>query len=47
VCPKDLGTYVEWTKTTFPQISGKITSKIQWFDQDSSEVLCVSYSFRT
>jgi hypothetical protein len=46
-CPKDPGTYIEWSHSTFPQISGKVSSKIQWFDQDNSEVLCVTYSFRT
>ena len=46
-CPKDPGTYVEWSQSTFPQVSGKISSKIQWFDQDSEEVLCVSYTVHT
>lgn len=46
-CPKDPGDHLENSTSTFPQISGKLATKIQWFDQDSLEVLCVDYTVRT
>ena len=45
-CPKDPGTYIEWSHSTFPQISGKAVSKIQWMDQDNAEVVCIQYTVR-
>jgi hypothetical protein len=48
VCPKDVGTYNETSKSTFPSgISGKIVSKIQWTNQDKQPVWCLETTFRT
>jgi hypothetical protein len=46
-CPKDLGTYNETSKSTFPSgVSGKIVSKIQWTNQDKQPVWCLESTFR-
>lgn len=45
-CPKDPGTYIEWSQSTFPQVSGKVVSTIQWLDQDNAEIVCIQYSVR-
>ena len=47
-CPKEVGTYNETSKSTFPSgISGKIVSKIQWTNQDKQPVWCLETTFRT
>ena len=47
-CPKEIGTYNETSKSTFPTgVSGKIVSKIQWKNQDSQPVWCLESTFRT
>ena len=47
VCPKDVGTYNETSKSEFPSgVSGKLVSKIQWKNQDSQPVWCLESTFR-
>jgi hypothetical protein len=46
-CPKDVGTYNETSKSTFPSgVSGKIVSKIQWKNQKDEPVWCLESTFR-
>jgi hypothetical protein len=46
-CPKEIGTYNETSRSTFPGgISGKLVSKIQWKNQDSQPVWCLESTFR-
>jgi len=45
-CPKAIGVYNETSKSTFPSVSGKIVSKIQWKDQDSQPVWCLESTFK-
>jgi hypothetical protein len=45
-CPKDIGTLTEVSKSTFPAVSGKIVSSIQWTDQENRNVWCVKLTFR-
>ena len=46
-CPKEVGTYNETSKSTFPSgISGKIVSKIAWTNQDKQPVWCLETTFR-
>ncbi len=47
VCPKEIGSYNETSKSTFPTgVSGKIISKIQWKNQDSQPVWCLQSTFQ-
>jgi hypothetical protein len=46
-CPKLVGLNNETTWDTFPSgISGKIDSKIQWYDQNDDLVWCVETTWR-
>jgi len=46
-CPKEIGTYNETSKSTFPSgLSGKVVSKIQWENQNNEPVWCVETTFR-
>jgi hypothetical protein len=46
-CPKEVGTYNETSKSTFPSgVSGKIVSKITWANQDKQPVWCLESTFR-
>jgi len=46
-CPKDIGSYNETSKSTFPSgVSGKIVSKIAWKNQDDQPVWCLESTFR-
>ena len=46
-CPKDIGTYNETSKSTFPSgVSGKIVSKIQWKNQNDQPIWCLESTFR-
>lgn len=47
VCPKDVGTYNETSKSTFPSgVSGKVVSKIVWTNEDKQPVWCLETTFR-
>jgi ML domain len=43
-CPILPGTYNQSSSSDFPDISGKITIKIEWFDKDSTSLLCAQIS---
>jgi hypothetical protein len=46
-CPKEIGSYNETSKSTFPSgISGKIVSKIQWKNQNDEPIWCLETIFR-
>lgn len=45
-CPKLVGPQTEVSKSTFPDVTGKIVSKIQWTDQDNRNVWCTQLNFR-
>jgi hypothetical protein len=46
-CPKDIGSYNETSKSTFPSgVSGKLVSKIQWVTQDKQPIWCLESTFR-
>jgi hypothetical protein len=46
-CPKEIGTYNETSKSTFPSgISGKLVTTIQWTNQDTQPVWCLETTFR-
>jgi hypothetical protein len=47
-CPKDSGvTYNETTSSLFPSgLSGKVTSRIEWADQDAAPLWCVETTWR-
>lgn len=46
-CPKEVGTYNETSRSTFPTgVSGKVVSKIQWKTQDNQPVWCLESTFR-
>lgn len=47
-CPKDIGTYNETSKSTFPSgVSGKIVTRIQWANQNDQPVWCLETTFKT
>lgn len=46
-CPKAPGSFNETSSSEFPNVSGKITSKIAWTDQNSKPVWCIEATFRT
>ena len=46
-CPKAPGSFNETSSSEFPNVSGKITSKIAWTDQNSNPVWCIEATFRT
>ena len=45
-CPKLEGPNIEKSKSTFPDVSGKIVSTIEWADQDDRPVWCVQLTFK-
>ena len=46
-CPKEIGTYNETSKSSFPSgVSGKIVTKIQWANQDKEPVWCLETTFK-
>lgn len=46
-CPKEVGTYNETSKSTFPSgVTGKVLSKIQWKNQDDQPVWCLESTFK-
>jgi hypothetical protein len=46
-CPKEVGTYNETSQSTFPSgVSGKITTKIQWKNQNAEPVWCLESTFK-
>jgi hypothetical protein len=46
-CPKEIGTYNETSKSTFPTgISGKVVTKIQWKNQNNDPVWCMETTFK-
>jgi hypothetical protein len=45
-CPKDIGNHTEWSKSTFPDVSGKIVSGIEW-TTDTSQIWCMSMTYRS
>lgn len=47
LCPKEIGSFNETSKSTFPSgIAGKIVSKIQWKNQDDQPVWCLESTFK-
>jgi hypothetical protein len=46
-CPKAPGSFNETSSSEFPNVSGKITSKISWTDQNSKPVWCIEATFRS
>jgi len=47
VCPKSVGSYNETSSSLFPNsISGKVVTKIKWFDQDNLPVWCLESTFK-
>jgi hypothetical protein len=46
VCPKDTGDHTELSKSTFPDVSGKIVSGIEW-TTDASQIWCMSMTYRS
>jgi ML domain len=40
-CPILPGTYNQSSSSDFPDVSGKIETKIEWFDENSVNLLCV------
>lgn len=46
VCPKAAGSNMEVSKSTFPDVSGKILSTIEWADQENRTVWCVQLTFK-
>lgn len=45
-CPKTPGLYNETSWSTFPSISGKIVSQIEWRDPDDTLIWCVENTWR-
>ena len=45
-CPKEPGFYNETSSATFPSISGKIISQIEWRDPDDTLIWCVENTWR-
>lgn len=46
-CPKEIGSYNETSKSTFPSgVSGKIVTKIQWTNQDAQPLWCLETTFK-
>ena len=43
-CPILPGTYNQSSSSDFPDISGKITIKIEWFDKAATSLLCAQIS---
>lgn len=46
-CPILPGTYNLSTSSTFPDVAGSLTSKIEWKNQDGAQLLCASIKTRT
>ena len=40
-CPIEPGTYNSSGSSEFPDVSGRIEGKIEWFDQDGTPIWCV------
>jgi hypothetical protein len=46
-CPKEIGTYNETSKSTFPSgLSGKIVSKIKWENENKEQIWCVEITMK-
>jgi hypothetical protein len=45
-CPKYPGTYVEYSNTTIPQMTGKFGLKIRWADETNTEIWCMQIDGR-
>lgn len=45
-CPKVPGVYNETTHGTFPDVGGKVVSKIQWTNQDGQPIWCSEQTFK-
>ena len=44
LCPLAIGVHHDVSTSTWPSgLSGKLTTKIQWKDQDGQEILCLSW----
>ena len=47
LCPLVAGPYTNSSTSVFPSgVSGKIVSKIQWYDEQNTELLCVEITTR-
>lgn len=46
-CPKYAGPQTEISKSVFPEISGKLISKIQWFDENDDPIWCLQMIYRS
>jgi len=45
-CPKVAGSYNETTNGIFPDVSGKVVSRIQWTNQDDQPIWCSEQTFK-
>lgn len=45
-CPKPVGSYNETSHGTFPDVSGKLVTKIQWTNQNEQPVWCAEQTFK-
>jgi len=44
LCPLAIGVHHDVSTSTWPSgLSGKLTTKIQWKDQDGQEILCMTW----
>ena len=39
-CPIEPGTYNQSSSSTFPDVSGSLTIKVEWFNPDGAQLLC-------
>jgi len=46
-CPKAPGSFNETSSSEFPNVSGKVVSKIAWTNQDAKLVWCVEATFKS
>jgi hypothetical protein len=46
-CPKDVGNHSEISKSTFPDVSGKIVSGIEWTTSQNEQIWCMAVTYRT
>lgn len=46
VCPKYPGEYNDSTTQIFPDFSGKLVTRIEWFNQNDEPVLCLESIYR-
>ena len=45
-CPIAIGFHNQSTSSDFPNVSGKVTIKIEWFDESANNLLCAQISTR-